>query len=91
MTHLDSTKLIEAIEIKLTAQWDFVLWWDLQERQHGELGNRSVTQFERLENFYLRGCPRIESLLRENGFWPLLKLVFRIDAVRLVFQESDIA
>ena len=28
MTHLDSTKLIKAIDTKLTLQREFVLWWN---------------------------------------------------------------
>jgi hypothetical protein len=35
----DATKLYEAVEIKLSEQRRFVLWWDRQEKQHGKLGS----------------------------------------------------
>ena len=39
---------IEHADKALAIQRAFVLWWDAQPRQHGDLGNRSVTQFPRL-------------------------------------------
>ena len=45
----DIVKLFEAIEAKLKEQRTFVLWWEKQNKQHGKLGNRPVTQFTSLE------------------------------------------
>ena len=45
----DPQGLMEAVELKLTEQRNFVLWWDGQEKQHGKLGSRSGTQFAYLD------------------------------------------
>ena len=53
----DVTRLYEAIEAKLGEQRRFVVWWDEQEKQHGKLGDRPVTQFVRLEDLGLDKKP----------------------------------
>lgn len=46
----DVAQLYAAVETKLGEQRRFVLWWDEQEKQHGELGDRDATQFQRLDD-----------------------------------------
>jgi phage N-6-adenine-methyltransferase len=36
----DARRLLEAVELKLTEQRQFVLWWDGQEKQHGGVSDR---------------------------------------------------
>jgi hypothetical protein len=40
----------EATQHNLGEQRRFVLWWDEQDKQHGKLGDRSATQFTRLDD-----------------------------------------